>query len=67
MHLSCPSTVKEKEDLHTDMESQDMNDDTFCEYRWAILLLCRGELQCKTEEITSLYLFEMHYVVEMLK
>ncbi|XP_067383297.1 neural cell adhesion molecule L1-like protein isoform X6 [Channa argus] len=24
--------VKEKEDLHTDMESQGMNDDTFCEY-----------------------------------
>lgn len=28
-----PSAVKEKEDLHPDMESQGMNDDTFCEYR----------------------------------
>lgn len=25
--------VKEKEDLHPDVESQGMNDDTFCEYR----------------------------------
>ncbi|XP_049895718.1 neural cell adhesion molecule L1-like protein [Epinephelus moara] len=24
--------VKEKEDLHPDLESQGMNDDTFCEY-----------------------------------
>ncbi|XP_069570759.1 neural cell adhesion molecule L1-like protein isoform X4 [Brachyistius frenatus] len=26
-------SVKEKEDLHPDVESQGMNDDTFCEYR----------------------------------
>ncbi|XP_061689238.1 neural cell adhesion molecule L1-like protein isoform X2 [Syngnathoides biaculeatus] len=26
-------SVKEKEDLHPEMESQGMNDDTFCEYR----------------------------------
>lgn len=26
--------VKEKEDLHPDLESQGMNDDTFCEYRY---------------------------------
>lgn len=30
---STPSAVKEKEDLHPDVESQEMNDDTFCEYR----------------------------------
>lgn len=34
-----PPAVKEKEDLHPDMESQGMNDDTFCEYRWALFLL----------------------------
>uniref|UniRef100_A0A8C4IFI8 Neural cell adhesion molecule L1-like protein n=1 Tax=Dicentrarchus labrax TaxID=13489 RepID=A0A8C4IFI8_DICLA len=30
--ISTGSTVKEKEDLHPDVESQGMNDDTFCEY-----------------------------------
>lgn len=30
---STSSAVKEKEDLHPDVESQGMNDDTFCEYR----------------------------------
>lgn len=25
--------VKEKEDLHPDLESQGIHDDTFCEYR----------------------------------
>lgn len=30
---STSSAVKEKEDLHPDVESQEMNDDTFCEYR----------------------------------
>lgn len=46
--------VKEKEDLQPDMESQGMNDDTFCEYRWATLLLCRGKtaVQQYAEEIT---------------
>lgn len=35
----CPalSAVKEKENLHPDVESQGMNDDTFCEHRWAAL------------------------------
>ncbi|KAG1962755.1 neural cell adhesion molecule L1-like protein [Pimephales promelas] len=27
-------SVKEKEDMHPDLESQGMNDDTFCEYRY---------------------------------
>lgn len=30
---STSPAVKEKEDLHPDVESQEMNDDTFCEYR----------------------------------
>lgn len=30
---STSSAVKEKEDLHPDVGSQEMNDDTFCEYR----------------------------------
>lgn len=30
---STSSAVKEKEDLHPDVESQEMIDDTFCEYR----------------------------------
>jgi len=32
--LSCVYSVKEKEDMHPDLESQGMNDDTFCEYRY---------------------------------
>lgn len=39
---STSSAVKEREDLHPDVESQEMNDDTFCEYRWAPVLLGRG-------------------------
>lgn len=30
---STLSAVKEKEDVHPDVESHEMNDDTFCEYR----------------------------------
>lgn len=35
LHVFVPWSVavKEKEDLHPDVESQGMNDDTFCEYR----------------------------------
>lgn len=32
--LSCVDSVKEKEDLHPDLESPGINDDTFCEYRY---------------------------------
>lgn len=35
--LHC--VVKEKEDLHPDVESQGMNDDTFCEYRYMDFIL----------------------------
>lgn len=34
--LSFVYSVKEKEDLHPDLESQGINDDTFCEYRYFI-------------------------------
>ena len=45
MSVLPPPAVKEKEDLHPDVESQGMNDDTLCEYRWAELPLYRGKLQ----------------------
>ena len=40
LRIVCPAfvAVKEKEDLHPDMESQEINDETFYEYRWAISL-----------------------------
>ena len=61
-------TVKEKEDLHPDVDSQGMNDDTFCEYRWAVLLLCKGKLRCKSvlREWNFFNLLEMYCVVEIL-
>lgn len=46
-----PPAVKAKEDLHPDMESQGMNDDTFCEYRWAALQREAAVPKC-AEEMT---------------
>uniref|UniRef100_A0A7N6BLF9 Cell adhesion molecule L1-like b n=1 Tax=Anabas testudineus TaxID=64144 RepID=A0A7N6BLF9_ANATE len=51
--IMTKSTVKEKEDLHPDVESQGMNDDTFCEYSDNDEKPLKGSQQSLSREIKA--------------